>query len=295
MPPESAPQPPTVWTIKALLNWTTEFLASKGVEAARLEAQLLLAHVLNCQKIDLLVRYDEQPAEADRARFRELIKRRVEGWPVAYLIGVKEFYGLPFEVSPAVLIPRPETETLVLEALRLLKPLTAPTMLDLGTGSGCVAVAIAHQKQDARVTTVDVSPDAIEVARRNAARHGVADRVTVLQGDLFAPVPAGATFNLVVSNPPYVTPAEWQALAPDVRDHEPRLALDGGPDGLAFYRRIAAGVGPFLKPGGWLLVEIGATQEAAVRGLFADRPELEVGKTLPVHHGLPRVVCARRR
>jgi release factor glutamine methyltransferase len=295
MPPEPATQPPTVWTIKALLNWTTDFLAKKGNPSARLEAQVLLAHVLNCPRIELVARSDEVASDEDRGRFRELIKRRVDGWPVAYLTGVKEFYLLKFEVSPAVLIPRPETETLVLEALRLLKPLREPTVLDLGTGSGCIAVSIAHQKKDARVTAVDVSPDALDVARRNAETHGVADRMTFRQGDLFDPLPEGATFDLVVSNPPYVTPAELATLAPDVRDHEPRLALDGGPDGLAFYRRIASGIGPFLKPGGWVLVEIGATQEDAVRGLFAERPELDLGKTLKDDHGLPRVVTARKQ
>ncbi len=298
MPPESAPPPPTVWTIKALLEWTAGFLAHKGglpPAAAGNEARILLAHVLKCKKVDLLVRHEEQPEEVDRARFRELIRRRVDGWPVAYLVGEKEFYSLPFEVSPAVLIPRPETETLVLEALRLLKPLKDPAVLDLCTGSGCVAVAVAHQKKEARVTAADISPDALDVARRNAERNKVAGRVTFLQGDLFTPLPAGAAFDLVASNPPYVTTAEIATLAPDVREHEPHLALDGGPDGLAFYRRIAAGVGPFLKPGGWLVVEIGAAQEAAVRALFEQRPELEPGPTLKDTAGLPRVVTAKRR
>jgi len=294
MPPEAAAP---VWTIKALLDWTTDFLAKKGPApaAARLEAQILLAHVLACKKVDLLVRYDEPPDEAARTAFRALIKRRVDGWPVAYLVGFREFYMLAFEVSPAVLVPRPETETLVAEALRLLKASPAPTVLDLCTGSGCIAVSVAHQKKDARVTAADVSPDALDVAKRNAARHGVADRVAFLQGDLFAPLPARATFDAVLSNPPYVTPAELATLAPDVRDHEPRLALDGGPDGLAFYRRIAAGVGPFLKPGGVLMVEIGYTQDEAVRALIAGRPELDVGKTLKDAAGLPRVVTAKRR
>jgi release factor glutamine methyltransferase len=297
MPPEPATPPtPTVWTIKALLDWTTDFLAKKGPApaAARLEAQILLAHVLKCKKVDLLVRYDEQPAEAERTAFRELIKRRVDAWPVAYLVGFREFYLLPFEVSPAVLIPRPDTETLVTEALGLLKRLPAPAVLDLATGSGCIAVSLAHQKKDARVTATDVSPDALDVAKRNAERNGVADRLDFRQGDLFAAVPAGATFDLVVSNPPYVTPGELAALAPDVRDHEPRLALDGGPDGLAFYRRIAAGVGPLLKPGGWLLLEIGATQDEAVRTILGERPELEVGKTAKDAGGLPRVVAAKK-
>ena len=294
MPPTPAAPPPTAWTIQALLAWTTDFLAKKGVEAARLEAQLLLAHVLKCPRIDLLVRFGEEPTDAEKAAYRELIKRRVDGWPVAYLTGTKEFYGLAFEVSPVVLVPRGDTETLVLEALRLLKPLAAPAVLDLGTGSGCIAVSIAQQHKTALVTAVDVSPDALEVAGRNAARHKVEDRVKLVPGDLFGPVAAGAAFDLVVSNPPYVTPSEMAGLDPSVRDHEPRLALDGGPDGLAFYRRIAAAVGAYLKPGGSVLVEIGSTQEEAVRALLAAQTGLEIGKTLRDMNGLPRVVAAKR-
>ncbi len=287
---------PATWTVKALLGWTTDFLHKKGVEPreARLEAQVLLAHVMGCARIELVARSDEQPTDAERAAFKDLIRRRVDGWPVAYLVGRREFYLLPFEVSPAVLIPRPETETLVLEALRLLKGKPAPRVLDLGTGSGCVAVSVAHQCRPAAVTAVDVSPDALEVARRNAARHGVADRVTFLRGDLFAPLPTDSAFDLIVSNPPYVTPAELAGLAPEVRDHEPRVALDGGPDGLAFYRRIAADAGRFLAPGGSVLVEVGWTQDAAVRAIFEGNPELTVGPSVKDAGGRPRVVTARK-
>ncbi len=292
----SAAAPP-VWTIKALLDWTADFLAKKNVPgpAAKVEARLLLAHVLKCRPIEVLVRYDEQPTDAERTAYRDLIRRRVDGWPVAYLLGEKEFFLLPFEVSPAVLIPRPETETLVAEAVSLLKKPTDPAALDLCTGSGCVAVSLAHGAKAARVTATDVSPDALDVARRNAARNNVADRIDFRAGDLFAALPAGAAFDVVATNPPYVTQAELATLQPEVRDHEPRLALDGGPDGLAFYRRIAAGAGAVLKPGGWLLAEIGATQGEAVSGLFAERPELEVVKTLRDGAGLPRVVAARRK
>ena len=290
-----APQTPTVWTIKALLAWTTTFLQEKGFEAAKREAEILLAHVLGGKRMDLFVRFDEQPTDAERTKFRELIHRRVAGWPVAYLVGSREFYLLSFDVDPAVLVPRPDTETLVLEAIKRLKPLAAPAVLDVGTGSGCIAVSLAHQKKDARVTATDVSPDALAVARRNATKHGVADRMAFLQGDLFAPLPAGDTFDLIASNPPYIAQSEFAALAPDVRDHEPRLALDGGPDGLAFYRRIANGVVPFLKPGGSLLLEIGYTQYDAVRSLLAERPELEVGATLKDAGGHPRVVTAKKK
>src|SRR5579885_1795650 len=151
MPAPNNAAAPTAWTVKALLAWTTDFLTKKGVESARLEAQILLAHVMNCRRIELVARSDEEPTEPERTRFRDLIRRRVDGWPVAYLVGQREFYLLPFEVTPAVLIPRPDTETLVLEALNRLKGHPAPAVLDLGTGSGCVAVSVAHQHKAARV------------------------------------------------------------------------------------------------------------------------------------------------
>ena len=287
---------PAAWTIKALLSWTTDYLHKKGIEPreARLEAQVLLGHVLSCPRIELVARSDEEPSDGQKASFKDLIRQRVDGWPVAYLVGRREFYLLQFEVSPAVLIPRPDTETLVLEALRLLKGKPAPRVLDLGTGSGCIAVSLAHQCKAATLTAGDVSPDALEVARRNAERHGVADRVTFRQGDLFAPLPADATFDLIVSNPPYVTPTELAGLAPEVRDHEPRVALDGGPDGLAFYRRIAADAGRFLAPGGSVLVEVGWTQDAAVRALFENAPGLTVGPSVKDGAGRPRVVTAKK-
>jgi release factor glutamine methyltransferase len=280
------------WTVRRLLEWTEDFLRKKGFESPRLEAQILLAHALGCKKIDLYVRHDEEPAEDRRTAFRETIKKRAEGMPVAYLVGHREFYSLEFAVSPAVLIPRPETETLVMEALRRLKPLESPRVLDLGTGSGAIAVAIARQHKTARITAVDVSSAALAVAASNAQRHGVADRITFLEGDLFVPV-AGETFDLIVSNPPYIADAELASLDVGVREFEPRAALAGGPDGLDFYRRIAADVPNYLAAGGAILVEIGATQEAAVRDLFAAR--LDPDTSFKDSAGRPRVVTAKRR
>jgi release factor glutamine methyltransferase len=280
------------WTVRKLLEWTEDFLRKKGVESARLEAQILLAHALGCKKIDLYVRHDEEPAEDRRTAFREMIKKRADGMPVAYLVGHREFYSLEFAVSPAVLIPRPETETLVMEALRRLKPLPAPRVLDVGTGSGAIAVVIAKHHKTAQITAVDVSPTALAVAKSNAEKHGVADRITFTEGDLFGPV-AGHTFDLIVSNPPYIAEAEFPSLDVGVRDFEPRSALAGGPDGLDFYRRIATEASNYLVPGGVVLVEIGATQESAVRDLFA--AHLEVGPTYKDAAGRPRVVSATRR
>src|SRR4051812_39033952 len=280
------------WTVRRLLEWTEDFLRKKGVESARLEAQILLAHALGCKKIDLYVRHEEEPPEDKRAAFRETIKKRADGMPVAYLVGHREFYSLEFAVSPAVLIPRPETETLVMEALRRLKPLAAPRVLDVGTGSGAIAVVIANQHKRAQVTAVDVSPAALAVAAANAQTHGVAARITFLEGTLFGPV-AGQTFDLIVSNPPYIARSEFPALDAGVREFEPRAALDGGPEGLDFYRRIAADVANHLAPCGAVMVEIGATQEPAVRELFA--AHLDPGPSFKDAAGRPRVVTARRR
>lgn len=286
---------PTVWTIRELLAWTTTYLGQKGVEAPRLEAQILLAHVLKCPRIELVARSDEEPSPPHRTAFRELVKRRVDGWPVAYLTGTKEFFLLPFQVSPAVLIPRPDTETLVLETLNRLKGNTSPHILELGTGSGCVAVALAANHKTCRVLAVDASPDAAELARRNAKTNRVDDRVTVLVGDLFDPVPAGSTFDAIVSNPPYVAQGEYESLAADIRDHEPRMALDGGPDGLAFYRRIAQRAGEFVASGGWVILEIGETQADAVASLFPLEHGFDVKPVVKDAGGRPRVVVVRRQ
>ncbi|MBX3397110.1 MAG: peptide chain release factor N(5)-glutamine methyltransferase [Gemmataceae bacterium] len=280
----------TTWTIKALLAWTADHFAKKGLESPRLDAELLLAHVLACKRIDLIVRYDEQPNEAQRAAFRSLVQKRLERCPTAYLVGTREFYLLPFEVNAAVLIPRPDTETLVDVGIEFLKKRPAPTVLDLGTGSGCVAVCLAHNVKAARVTAVDVSPDAVAVAERNAVRNGVADRIDFRVGNLFAAVEPGTRFDLIVSNPPYIPPSEIETLMPEVKDHEPRLALDGGTDGLAFYRRLTAEARGWLKSGGLLAVEIGHTQGIAVRELF-DAAGLRSVAEVKDRGGRPRVVC----
>ena len=287
--------PPTTWTIRELLAWTTKYLGEKGVEAPRLEAQILLAHVLKCPRIELVARSDEEPSTPHRTAFRELVKRRVDGWPVAYLTGTKEFFLLPFQVSPAVLIPRPDTETLVLETLNRMKGMSNPHILELGTGSGCVAVALAANHKTCRVLAIDASPDAAELTRRNAKANRVDDRVTVLVGDLFDPVPAGSTFDAIVSNPPYISQGEYETLAADIRDHEPRMALDGGPDGLAFYRRIASKAEAYVKTGGWIVLEIGETQADAVISLFPNEKGFDVRPVVKDAGGRPRVIVAHKK
>jgi release factor glutamine methyltransferase len=284
------------WTVRRLLDWTTRYLAGRGVESAGLEAAVLLAHALGWRRLDLYTRHDEEPDDGPRQRFRELVRRRAEGCPVAYLVGRKEFFSLDFEVGPAVLVPRPDTEWLVDEGLRLARDiLPEPLLLDLGTGSGCVAVAVARHCPAARVVATDVSVEALEVAARNAERHKVAGRVTFLHGDLFAPLPPGERFDLVLSNPPYIPTGDLAGLEPSVRDHEPRLALDGGPDGLAVIERIVREAGPWLKPGGHLLFEIGADQEEAARQRLGQAPGFEEAATIRDGEGRPRVLRARWR
>jgi release factor glutamine methyltransferase len=263
------------------------------VESPGLDADLLLAHALGIPRINLYTAPDELPDEEARTRFRDLVRRRAEGCPVAYLVGSREFFLLTFEVSPEVLIPRPETEHLVTEAIGLVRDRPAPRILDLGTGSGCIAIALAHRLPTAQVVATDVSPSALAVASRNAAKHGVSERVQFHEGDLFAAVPPGGPFDLVVSNPPYIAPEQLATLAPDVREFQPRLALDGGPDGLSFYYRLAAEAGAVLTPGGAIAVEIGADQGPAVSELFqrAGWEAVRVINDLARH---PRVVLARR-
>ncbi len=281
------------WTILRLLEWTTNYLKQKGVESASLEAQLLLAHALGCSRTQLLMRYDEGPGEAERSQFKALVQQRLKGRPVAHLLGRKEFFSLDFEVGPAVLVPRPDTEWLVTECLGLAKGMPGPRILDVGTGSGCLAIALAQHHKGATVTAIDVSPEALAVAQRNAAKHKLSERVRFLQGDLFAPLPAEEAFDFIVSNPPYVPRAEIETLAPEVRDHEPRLALDGGEDGFAVFDRLIAQAPRHLVPGGHLLVEIHALLEKSSRERFGKHAGYELAKTVHDLAGRPRVLRAR--
>jgi release factor glutamine methyltransferase len=282
------------WTIGRLLDWTAQYLAKKESEYPRLDAEVLLAHALGCKRIELYTRFEERAPEEARQRFRELVRRRVEGCPVAYLVGRKEFFSLPFEVTPAVLIPRPETEYVVLECLRLAKEMAAPRVLDIGTGSGNIAVAVAHQHKGAKVTAIDVSSDALAVAERNAARHGVAGRIRFLCGDLFGPVPADEPFDFVLSNPPYIAQPDMEQLPAGVRHYEPHVALDGGPGGFAVFERLIAAAKNYLVPGGYLIIEIGSPQHEPARQRFAAQPEYELAETIYDGSRHPRVLRARK-
>jgi release factor glutamine methyltransferase len=257
----------TTWTTLAVLDWTTKRFTDAGIGAARLEAQLLLAHVLNCTRTQLYTGFDKPLAEPELASYRELIRRRLGGEPVAYLVSETEFWGLPFYVDANVLVPRPDTETLI-EVARGLRPdrTTACRILDLCTGSGVIAISLAKELPAARVIATELSEPAAALARKNAERNGVADRVDIRTGDLWEPV-AGERFDLVASNPPYIATSVIDTLQAEVK-REPRIALDGGPDGLAFYDRICAAARIHLEPGGALVVEHGFDQADAVRERF---------------------------
>lgn len=284
------------WTVGRLLKWTTDYLQSHESETPRLDAEVLLAEALHCQRIELYTRFEEVPADDARGAFRELVRRRAEGTPVAYLVGHREFYSLSFRVTPDVLIPRPETELLVLTALDLAKGISADSLAiaDIGTGSGAIAVSLAKHLSKCRVTAVDISPVALAIARENAHAHGVADRIEFVESDLLAAVPVDKKFHLIVSNPPYVTEAEYQNLARDVRDFEPRGALVAGPQGTEIIERIIAQAAERLLPGGYLLIEFSPTTSAAAREIVAADARFEQVDVLKDLARLPRVLQARR-
>jgi release factor glutamine methyltransferase len=282
-----------------ILRLAERYLAEGGAERPRLEAEHLLAHVLGRSRLDLYLEFDRLLNEAELEPFRELLRKRRQRVPCQYLIGETEFYGLPFAVDERVLIPRPETEHLVeaaLERLKAIETAGSPAVYEIGTGSGCVAVAIAHEEPRCRVIASDVSAGALEVARANATRNGVDGRITFLEGSLFGPYVRDGTSpaDMVVSNPPYVSHDEWDALPEEIRLFEPRQALDGGPDGLATIREIVAGSPERLTPGGWLLLEVGRTQAQTVIGLMADTGALGELETIRDYGGVERVVVGRK-
>jgi release factor glutamine methyltransferase len=255
------------WTVRKVLTWTTGHFEKKDVDAPRLTAELLLGHVLGCSRVRLYVDLDRPLSAEELATYRGLINRRVQGEPTQYLVGEKHFYNRTFVVDERVLIPRPETELLVDEVLQHLPLKTPSRVLDLCTGSGCIALSIAAERPYASVWAVDVSRDALEVARLNAERLGVGPRVTLREGDLFGGLPEDARFDVIVSNPPYVATGELAGLQREVQ-REPRLALDGGGDGLDLVRRLVAEAPGWLRPGGHLAMEIGENQGPATLALL---------------------------
>ncbi len=266
LPTPSTSPPKTVWAVLDVVRWTTAHFEKHGLTSARLDAELLAAHAFGMSRIELYAHFDRPLAAAELASYRDLVSRRLAGQPVAYLLGHKEFWSLDLLVDPRVLIPRPDSETLVEEAFdRLADPAAALRIADVGTGSGALALALAKERPEAQVFATDISPDALAVARANAERLGLA--ITFIQGDLDQPLALAGPFDLIVANLPYIPSADIDGLAADVRS-EPRLALDGGADGLVLVRRLVAGAPDLLQPGGCLALEVGAGQAGAVKQLL---------------------------
>ena len=250
------------WTVGRLLHWTAEWLATRGSEFPRLDAEVLLSHVLSCSRIELYTTFDKVVADEPRTAFRELLRRRADGAPVAYLTGQREFFSLPFKVTPAVLVPRPETEQLVVRAIDLYKKSGKVRIVDVGTGSGNIAITLAKHLPAAVITAIDISNDALAVAKQNAEFHGVADRIDFIHGNLFDACDLKMQWDLIVSNPPYIREEEFDGLPRDVRMHEPKEALIAGPRGVEVIERLARESVTRLLCGGWLLIEIGPPEES---------------------------------
>ena len=277
------------WTTLKVLDWTKDFLASRGVDNARLEAEWLLCAATGLDRVGLYLNFEKPLNNEELGRYRDMVARRGRREPLQHILGTQEFCGLEFEVTTDVLIPRHDTETLVQKALEMVPH--AHNVLDIGTGSGCIAVSMGTLLPDARVTAIDISPAALLVAGRNAARHGV--EVELLQGSLFEPV-AGRVFDLIVSNPPYIPRQEIETLQAEVKDYDPRLALDGGLDGLDFYRTLIPSAPEYLVSGGLLIVEIGAGQDSDVAAMFRACGEYRSVSMSEDGSGITRVVWGQK-
>ncbi len=262
--------PDDTWTLRRVLSWTTDFFQSKGLDSPRLDAELLIADAQGVDRIRLYMDLDKPLLPDELAAIRARVQRRARFEPVAYILGHRGFWSLDLQVDPRVLVPRPDTERLVELALARLKDVEAPVVVDVGTGSGCVALAIGKERPDATVHAIDRSADALQVATANAAANEVPN-VTFHEGDLLAPVADIGRVDMVVSNPPYIPSAEVERLMPDVRQYEPRGALDGGADGLDLVRRLVDQAAALLPPGGALMMEIGFDQGPAVAALCRAR------------------------
>ena len=281
-----------IWTIGALLQWTQQYFAGKGIDSPRLDAEILLAHVLHKERIYLYAHYDEPMNGEELAAYRAMVKKRADRLSVAHILGTKAFMGLDFKVSEDVLIPRPETEMLV-ETVVAVAEGTAPAIIDIGTGSGAIILSLLHYLPQATGKGVDISPKALAIAAENGRSLGLDDRVTWIESDLFTQVPP-CTCDWLVSNPPYLTQGDMEQLQPEVR-HDPALALYGGDDGLEFYRRIAADSPAYVKAGGHCAVEIGAGQADAVTAIFCRYGAYDHEQTVKDYGGIDRVLVFSRK
>lgn len=282
-----------IWTIGSILQWTQQYFDHKGIESPRLDAEILLSHVLCKERIYLYAHYDE-PLNADElAAYREVIQKRANRLSVAHILGKKAFMGLDFKINTDVLVPRPETEMLVESILEREDKNKELSILDIGTGSGAILISLAYYMKNIQGTGVDISPQALAVAKENSESLGVSGRLTWLESDLFANVP-NETFDWIVSNPPYLTSQDMEILQPEVR-YDPECALYGGSDGLDLYRRLASDSPKYVKSGGCVAVEIGKGQEKSVISIFTEGTAYEYDKTVKDYGGIDRVLLFTRK
>ena len=284
---------PGRWTIRDILAWTTDYFRNKGISTPRLDAEILLAHCLDRERIYLYLNLDRPLQSAERSRYRELVGRRASREPIALITGVKEFWSIPFRISPGVLIPRPETEVLVEAIIDQIGNLSAPRVLELGTGSGAVAVSVAKENQHVHILASDIDPPTLRIASLNALQAGVTGSIEFLAADLFSAIRPGTTFDVICSNPPYVPRDLIPTLEPEVRDFEPHAALDGGPDGLDVIRELARQARHYLNEAGALVLEIGDGQDESVTQILTGIGGFREILTLADLSGKPRVVKAK--
>ena len=283
------------WNIRRLIAWAAEYLEGYGVESPRLSAELMLGRVLNLERLQLYLRFDQPLKPDELAAFKKLLLRRRAHEPMAYILGSREFYGLDILVGPGVLVPRPESEHLVEQGLKALEGVAEPRILDLCTGSGCVALALAQERPDAQVIGVDISKEALAFAQRSTDKLELSQCLQWLAGDLYDPLAAaGGFFHLITANPPYVREDEWEGLAAEVREYEPRQALVSGQNGLEMIHQIIAGSRAFLQPFGVLLMEVGAGQSKAALNIASQTGIFERVSAVQDLAGIERVVVCQR-
>ena len=291
---------PKTWAIKNLLKVTTDYLKEKQIENPRLTAEVLLAHQLNIDRVSLYINFDQPLNESEISGYRSLIKRRLQREPLQYITGAQEFWSLDFIVNPQVLIPRPESELLVELAINQLKPPNAfenhpPKILDLGTGCGALAISLAKEVQEAKIWATDISSGALKLANLNAKKHGVADRIKFKHGDLWNPlINQDITFDIIISNPPYIACEEYNDLPPEVRDYEPRSALDGKEDGMYYIEKILKGGLHFLNTGGLILLEMAPDQTNEALSLIGQIKGYGESSRIKDYSHRYRVVMAQR-
>ncbi len=286
--------PSKKWTILEVLRWTTNYFKEKDIPHARVEAEVVLAHALGLRRIDLYLMYDKPLSREELATCRKFIKRRANREPSQYITGHREFWSLDFEVNPDVLIPRPETEILVEKAINCIRERSYRSMIDIGTGSGIIAVSIAHEIDEIDIVATDISPGALFVARKNARKHNVLHKIRFAAMDLFQAIKKAELFDVIVSNPPYVATEDYNRLEPEIRVYEPPIALIGGKDGLDVVKNIIRDGLPRLKPGGMMFIEIGYGQADKIRTFTENFKELKSINIVKDYSGINRVVCIEK-